>query len=250
VLYNLTIPSMPGSGFVSGDKPGMVEKILVIDDEEMTVQLIAMLLERRGYEVIRAYRAEEGLRQAYRTHPDLILLDIMMPDMDGWEVCRRLRELSDVPIIFLTARDDVRDVVKGLEMGADDYIFKPYDNDELIARIRAHLRRAPKPSVAEELVFDGGNFRINFISREVKVKGQPIHLTPKEFNLLGVLARNSGRVITRTELVKEAWGPEYGDAIDSLKLYIHYLRQKVEDDPQHPGYILTSRGVGYRFADQ
>jgi two-component system KDP operon response regulator KdpE len=250
VLYNLTIPYVPGSGFVSGDKPGMVEKILVIDDEEMTVQLIAMLLERRGYEVIRAYRAEEGLRQAYRTHPDLILLDIMMPDMDGWEVCRRLRELSDVPIIFLTARDDVRDVVKGLEMGADDYIFKPYDNDELIARIRAHLRRAPKPSVAEELVFDGGNFRINFISREVKVKGQPIHLTPKEFNLLGVLARNSGRVITRTELVKEAWGPEYGDAIDSLKLYIHYLRQKVEDDPQHPGYILTSRGVGYRFADQ
>jgi two-component system KDP operon response regulator KdpE len=250
VLSNLTIPYMPGSGFVSGDKPGMVEKILVIDDEEMTVQLIAMLLERRGYEVIRAYRAEEGLRQAYRTHPDLILLDIMMPDMDGWEVCRRLRELSDVPIIFLTARDDVRDVVKGLEMGADDYIFKPYDNDELIARIRAHLRRAPKPSVAEELVFDGGNFRINFISREVKVKGQPIHLTPKEFNLLGVLARNSGRVITRTELVKEAWGPEYGDAIDSLKLYIHYLRQKVEDDPQHPGYILTSRGVGYRFADQ
>jgi two-component system KDP operon response regulator KdpE len=228
----------------------MAEKILVIDDEEMTVQLIAMLLERRGYEVIRAYRAEEGLRQAYRTHPDLILLDIMMPDMDGWEVCRRLRELSDVPIIFLTARDDVRDVVKGLEMGADDYIFKPYDNDELIARIRAHLRRAPKPSVAEELVFDGGNFRINFISREVKVKGQPVHLTPKEFNLLGVLARNSGRVITRTELVKEAWGPEYGDAIDSLKLYIHYLRQKVEDDPQHPIYILTSRGVGYRFADQ
>jgi two-component system KDP operon response regulator KdpE len=228
----------------------MAEKILVIDDEEMTVQLIVMLLERRGYEVIRAYRAEEGLRQAYRTHPDLILLDIMMPDMDGWEVCRRLRELSDVPIIFLTARDDVRDVVKGLEMGADDYIFKPYDNDELVARIRAHLRRAPKPSVAEELVFDGGNFRINFISREVKVKGQPVHLTPKEFNLLGVLARNSGRVITRTELVKEAWGPEYGDAIDSLKLYIHYLRQKVEDDPQHPNYILTSRGVGYRFADQ
>jgi DNA-binding response OmpR family regulator len=228
----------------------MAEKILVIDDEEMTVQLIAMLLERRGYEVIRAYRAEDGLRQAYRTHPDLILLDIMMPDMDGWEVCRRLRELSDVPVVFLTAKDDVRDVVKGLEMGADDYIVKPYDNDELVARIRAHLRRAPKPSVAEELVFDGGNFRINFISREVWVRGQPVHLTPKEFNLLGVLARSAGRVITRTELVKEAWGPEYSDAIDSLKLYIHYLRQKVEVDPQHPHYILTSRGVGYRFTDQ
>jgi DNA-binding response OmpR family regulator len=227
----------------------MTEKILVIDDEEITVQLITILLERRGYEVIKAYRAEDGLRAAYRTHPDLILLDIMMPDMDGWEVCRRLRELSDVPIVFLTAKDDVRDVVKGLEMGADDYIVKPYDNDELVARVRAHLRRAPKPSVAEELVFDGGNFRINFISREVRVSNGIVHLTPKEFNLLGVLARNAGRVITRADLVKEAWGPEYGDAIDSLKLYIHYLRQKVEHDPQRPTYILTSRGVGYRFAN-
>jgi len=134
----------------------MPEKILVIDDEEMTVQLISILLERRGYEVIKAYRAEDGLRAAYRTHPDLILLDIMMPDMDGWEVCRRLRELSDVPVVFLTAKDDVRDVVRGLEMGADDYVVKPYDNDELVARVRAHLRRAPKPSVSEELVFDGG----------------------------------------------------------------------------------------------
>ncbi len=226
----------------------MVEKILVIDDEEMTVQLISMLLERRGFEVIKAYRAEDGLRKAYRTHPDLILLDIMMPDMDGWEVCRRLRELSDVPIVFLTAKDDVRDVVKGLEMGADDYVVKPYDNNELVARIKAHLRRAPRPSVSEELIFDTGNFRINFISREVRVRGNQVHLTPKEFNLLGVLARNAGRVITRTELVKEAWGPEYGDAIDSLKLYIHYLRQKVEEDAEHPVYILTSRGVGYRFA--
>jgi two-component system KDP operon response regulator KdpE len=227
----------------------MAEKILIIDDEDMTVQLISILLERRGYEVIKAYRAEDGLRKAYRTHPDLILLDIMMPDMDGWEVCRRLRELSDVPIIFLTAKDDVRDEVKGLELGGDDYISKPYDNNILLARIQAQLRRTPKPSVSEELVFDGGNFRVNFISREVRVRGNPVHLTPKEFNLLGVLARSAGRVISRTELVKEAWGPEYGDAIDSLKLYIHYLRQKVEQDPQHPKYILTSRGVGYRFAN-
>ncbi|MGQ9848625.1 MAG: response regulator transcription factor [Aggregatilineaceae bacterium] len=227
----------------------MAEKILVIDDEKMTVDLLSILLERRGFEVIKAYGAEEGLRAAYRTHPDLILLDIMMPDMDGWEVCRRLRELSDVPILFLTAIDDTRDRVRGLEMGADDYIIKPYDNDELVARIRAHLRRAPKPAVAEELVFDGGNLRINFISREVWVHGKPVHLTPKEFNLLGVLARNAGRVMSRTELVKEAWGPEYGDAVESLKLYIHYLRQKIEPDPQQPIYILTSRGVGYRFND-
>lgn len=228
----------------------MAEKILVIDDEETTVQLLSILLERRGYEVIRAYRAEDGLRQAYRSHPDLVLLDIMMPEMDGWEVCRRLRELSDVPIIFLTARSEIRDVVKGLEMGADDYIVKPYDNDELVARVRAHLRRAPSPAISEELVFDGGDFRVNFLNREVRVRGRQIHLTPKEFNLLGVLVREAGRVITRSELVTEAWGVEYADAIDSLKLYIHYLRQKIEEDPQRPQYILTSRGVGYRFANR
>jgi DNA-binding response OmpR family regulator len=228
----------------------MVEKILVIDDDDSTVQLISILLERRGYEVIKALRAEDGLRKAYRTHPDLVLLDIMMPDMDGWEVCHRLRELSDVPIVFLSARTDMRDVVRGLEMGADDYIIKPYDNDELIARIRAHLRRSPSPVVSEELVFNGGEFRVNFLNREVRVRNKQVHLTPKEFSLLGVLVRNAGRVITRADLVKEAWGPQYGDAVDSLKLYVHYLRQKIESDPGRPEYILTSRGVGYRFASR
>lgn len=228
----------------------MAEKILVIDDEETTVQLIAMLLDRRGFEVIKAYRAEEGLRKAYRYQPDLVLLDIMMPDMDGWEVCKRLREMSDVPIIFLTARSEVRDVVRGLEMGADDYVVKPYDNDELVARVKAHLRRSPRPNMSEELVFDGGNFRINFMNREVYVRNELKHLTPKEFNLLGVLVRNAGRVVTRTDLVTQAWGEEYSDAIDSLKLYIHYLRQKLEAKPNQPDYILTSRGVGYRFANR
>jgi len=228
----------------------MGEKILVVDDEETTVQLIAILLERRGYEVIKSYRADEGLRKAYSSQPDLVLLDIMMPDMDGWEVCKRLREMSDVPIIFLTARGEVRDVVRGLEMGADDYIIKPYDNDELVARVRAHLRRSPRPSMSEELVFNNGSFRINFMNREVRVRNEIKHLTPKEFNLLGVLSRNAGRVVTRTELVTEAWGEEYSDAIDSLKLYIHYLRQKVETNPDKPEYIMTLRGVGYRFIDR
>ena len=228
----------------------MSEKILVIDDEDTTVQLISILLERRGFEVIKAYSAEDGMRKAYRHQPDLVLLDIMMPDMDGWEVCKRLREMSDVPIIFLTARGEVKDVVRGLEMGADDYVPKPYDNDELVARIRAHLRRAPKPNMSEELAFNGGEFRINFMNREVRVRNELKHLTPKEFNLLGVLVRNAGRVVPRTELVSEAWGEEYADAIDSLKLYIHYLRQKLERDAEHPDYILTSRGVGYRFANR
>jgi len=228
----------------------MPEKILIIDDEEATVQLISVLLERRGFETIKAYRAEEGLRKAYRHQPDLVLLDVMMPDMDGWEVCKRLREMSDVPIIFLTARSDVKDIVRGLEMGSDDYIVKPYDNDELVARVRAHLRRSPRPNVSEELVFNDGDFRINFMNREVWVRGELKHLTPKEFNLLAVLVRNVGRVVSRTELVTQAWGEEYSDAIDSLKLYVHYLRQKVETNPEQPDYIVTSRGVGYRFVSR
>jgi two-component system, OmpR family, KDP operon response regulator KdpE len=173
-----------------------------------------------------------------------------MPDMDGWEVCKRMREMSDVPIIFLTAKSEVKDVVRGLEMGADDYVVKPYDNDELVARIKAHLRRAPKPNMSEELAFSGGDFRINFMNREVRVRDEVKHLTPKEFNLLGVLVRNAGRVVPRNELVTEAWGDEYADAIDSLKLYIHYLRLKLETDPERPEYILTSRGVGYRFINR
>ncbi|MEO0561727.1 MAG: response regulator transcription factor [Chloroflexota bacterium] len=228
----------------------MSEKILVIDDEETTVQLIAILLERRDYHVIKAYSAEEGLRLAYRNQPDLVLLDIMMPDMDGWEVCKRLREMSDVPIVFLTARDDTVDIVRGLEMGADDYVVKPYNNEELVARVRAHLRRSPRPNMSEELSFNGGEFRVNFMNREVRVRDEIKHLTPKEFNLLGVLVRNAGRVVPRGELVAQAWGEEYSDAVDSLKLYVHYLRQKLEVNPTRPEYIVTSRGVGYRFVDR
>lgn len=228
----------------------MGAKVLIIDNEEATVNLAALLLEKRGFEVIKAYGADEGLRKAYRFQPDLVLLDIMMPEMDGWEVCNRLRSLSDVPIIFLSAMDSPKDIVRGLNTGADDYIRKPYDSEELVARIQAHLRRAPKPNMSEELVFNGGEFRINFMNREVRVRNDLKHLTPKEFNLLGVLVRNAGRVVPRTELVTEAWGEEYGDAIDSLKLYIHYLRQKIERDPERPDYILTSRGVGYRFANR
>jgi two-component system KDP operon response regulator KdpE len=222
-------------------------KILIIDDEETTMQLISILLERRGFEVIKANNADEGLKKAYRNQPDLVLLDIMMPDMDGWEVCRRLRDLSDVPIIFLTARGETQDIVRGLEMGADDHVAKPYDNEELISRIRARLRRAPKPATSEEVSFNNGEFRINFMTREVHVRSETRHLTPKEFSLLGVLVRNAGRVVPRAELVTEAWGEEYADAVDSLKLYVHYLRQKIEREPDNPDYIITSRGIGYRF---
>ncbi|MFQ3645588.1 MAG: response regulator transcription factor [Anaerolineae bacterium] len=225
----------------------MSAKILIIDDEEPTVQLTTILLEKNGFEVVKAYRADDGLRKAYRHQPDLVLLDIMMPDMDGWDVLRRLREMSDVPIVFLTARSDVKDIVRGLELGSDDYVTKPFDNDELIARIKAHLRRAPRQDVAEELSFNEGRFRINFLNRELMINNEMRHLTPKEFNLLAVLVRNAGKVISRNELVSQAWGEEDELAIDSLKLYIHYLRQKIERNPNQPEYIITSRGVGYRF---
>jgi two-component system KDP operon response regulator KdpE len=227
----------------------MAEKILVIDDDPQIVMILATLLKHNGYEIIRAHGPEEGLRLAYNNHPDLVILDIMMPNMDGWEVCSRLRELSDVPIIFLSAKGEIRDVVKGLEMGADDYIVKPFENSELLARIKAHLRRAPASAPAEELSFGNGELVINFYRREVSVRGERIELTPKEFDLLACLATNAGRVMTRKELVIQAWGPQYTDATDSLKPYIHYLRRKIERDPARPDWILTSRGVGYRFAD-
>lgn len=228
----------------------MAEKILIIDAEKPAVELLSRLLQERGFEVYDASDAQSGLRMAYKHQPDLVLLEVVLPDRDGWDICRQLRDLSDMPIIFVSARAGKDDVVKGLEVGADDYIAKPFDNDELIARIRARLRRTPTTAIHEEYVFNNGDFRINFMNREVWIRDRLKHLTPKEFNLLAVLVRNAGRVVSRKELVTEAWGDEYGDAIDSLKLYVHYLRQKLETNPQQPEYILTSRGVGYRFVQR
>ncbi|GIK28917.1 MAG: response regulator transcription factor [Anaerolineae bacterium] len=225
----------------------MSDTVLIVDDDETTLRVLELLLARAGYEVVRAGSAEDGLRKAYRFQPDIVLLDVNMPQMDGWEMCHRLREMSDVPILFLAASASSEDVVRGLELGADDFIAKPFDPQELLARIKAHLRRAPRSAPSEELAFDDGDFRVNFLNREVYVRDQLCHLTPKEFNLLGILVRNAGRVVAREDLVRQAWGEEYGDAIDSLKLYIHYLRRKLEIDPNHPSYIVTSRGVGYRF---
>ena len=229
----------------------MSEKILVIDDDENTLWLIGTLLQHNGLEVLKAASPIEGLKIAREQKPNLILLDVMMPEMDGWEVCRRLRDMSDVPIVFITAKNAIKDVVKGLEIGGDDYIVKPFDNRELVARVKAHLRRRMADErEADELSFSNGELRINFLSREVTVRGQTVELTPKEFALLALLARNAGRVLTRSELIAQAWGPEYGEANESLKLYIHYLRKKIERSPERPDFILTSRGVGYRFVNK
>jgi len=226
----------------------MSEKILVIDDDENTLWLIGTLLQHNGFQVLKTASPVDGLRIAREDNPDLVLLDVMMAELDGWEVCRRLRETSEVPVVFITAKTAMKDVVKGLEIGGDDYIVKPFDNRELVARVKAHLRRARDKRNSDELVFANGDLRINFMSREVTVRGQVVELTPKEFSLLSLLARNAGRVLTRSELIAQAWGPEYGNATESLKLYVHYLRKKIERNPERPDFILTSRGVGYRFA--
>ena len=229
----------------------MSEKILVIDDDENTLWLIGTLLQHNGLEVLKATSPIEGLKLAREQKPHLVLLDVMMPEMDGWEACRRLRDFSDVPIIFITAKNAIKDVVKGLEIGGDDYIIKPFDNRELVARVKAHLRRRlAEEKEADELSFSNGDLKINFLSREVHVRSQLVELTPKEFSLLALLAKNAGRVLTRSELIAQAWGPEYGEANESLKLYIHYLRKKIERSPERPEFILTSRGVGYRFAQR
>ncbi|MBP7693255.1 MAG: response regulator transcription factor [Anaerolineales bacterium] len=229
----------------------MAEKILVIDDDENTLWLVSTLLQHNGFQSLTTSSPAEGLRLAQAQPPDMVLLDVMMPDMDGWEVCRRLREFSEVPVMFITAKSGIKDVVKGLEIGGDDYIVKPFDNRELVARVKAHLRRQSSDHQAtDELAFNNGELRINFLTREVFVRGATVELTPKEFALLSLLARNAGRVLTRSELIAQAWGPEYGDATESLKLYVHYLRKKIERNPDKPDYIITSRGVGYRFANR
>jgi two-component system, OmpR family, KDP operon response regulator KdpE len=225
----------------------MTHKILVIDDDDNTLWLVSALLQHQGYEVLKTPSPLEGLKMAKDQKPDLVLLDVMMPEMDGWEVCRRLREFSEIPILFITAKTAIKDVVRGLEIGGDDYVVKPFDNRELIARVKAHLRRGKDSRNVEELSFGNGDLHINFLTREVTVRGQLVELTPKEFSLLSLLAQNSGRVLTRGELIAQAWGPEYGESNDSLKLYIHYLRKKIERNPARPDFILTSRGVGYRF---
>ena len=222
-------------------------KALLIDRANDAFEGVSALLSRNGFEVVGAHSGIEGLRLAYQHQPDVVVLEAGVTNPDGWEVCRRLREMSDVPIIFHTECCAPADVVRGLDIGADDYVLKPGDDNVLLARIRARMRRSPHESANSELVYSDGDLCINFFSREVTARGNNQHLTPKEFSLLAVLARNAGRVVTRDELVTQAWGKQYGDAIDSLKLYIHYLRKKIETDPQKPKYILTSRGVGYRF---
>jgi two-component system KDP operon response regulator KdpE len=229
----------------------MSYKLLLIDDSLDIQKLVSMFLERDGYEVIQAASGKDGLRQLAKSQPDLVLLDIMMPEIDGWETCRRIREVSNIPIIMLTARSQEKDVVRGLEMGADDYITKPFDPSELRARIHSLLRRTREMATDERSpqVLDDGWLYIDLSRRIVKADSKPIDLTPTEYRLLAALLQKLDCVIPHQQLLRQVWGPEYSDEVHYLKLYIRYLRQKLEKDPRNPEYLVTEWGVGYRFRD-
>ena len=222
-------------------------KILLIEDDVGLAEFIQYQLQRDAYEVLIAHRGEDGLRQAYRWQPDLILLDIMMPEMDGWLVCQRLREMSNVPIIFTTALGAERDVVRGLEMGADDYLIKPFGPKELIARIQAVLRRHEHNRPAGR-PYQNGRLLVDIDRHEVRIDGRLIVLTQMEFKLLTCLIKGEDKVLSHQYLLTQVWGKAYENERQYLKLYIWYLRQKLEDDPARPRLILTERGVGYRLA--
>ena len=226
--------------------------ILLVDDEDSVQKLLAYPLEREGFRVLQARDGEEALARFAEERVDLVVLDIMLPKLDGLEVCKRLRAESEVPIIMLTARDDELDKVLGLELGADDYITKPFSIREFRSRVRALLRRAAVPrhdSSPDELISADG-LRIDVGRRSVRVRGRPVELTYVEFELLRTLAANPGRVYTRRMLLESLWGDADYREPRTIDVHVRHLREKLERDPAEPEYILTVRGVGYRFRDR
>ncbi len=224
--------------------------VLVVDDEARMVNFMRMNLELEGMRVATASNGREAVDRVREDMPDVVLLDVMMPVMDGFEALRRIRQLSQVPVLMLTAKDEEEDRVRGLELGADDYIGKPFSHRELVSRIKAVLRRHyATPPVPQTMVKVDDRLSIDFARREVLVDGQRVNLRPTEYRLLYHLVQNAGYVQTHEMLLTKVWGPEYREESHYLRLYVTYLRQKIEEDPSNPKYILTERGVGYRFVD-
>jgi two-component system KDP operon response regulator KdpE len=222
------------------------DKILVVDDEPRVVRLVSEVLGAVGYEVIATASGEPAIDMVALEQPDLVLLDILLPHgLDGYEICRRIREFSSVPVIMLTAKAQEADMLQGFGVGADDYLTKPFSAKELVARVRAVLRRAQRPEEMVTAILTCGALEINFARRTVKIRGEDVSLTRTEYALLRQLALNADRVMLHQDLLTEIWGQEYRDDIDYLRAYIRYLRRKLEDDPSNPRYILTSPGVGY-----
>lgn len=227
----------------------MTARILVIDDDPLLLQLMLESLKHDNYEVDLAQNGSEGLRLLQERRPHLVILDIMLPDMDGWEVCRQIRKLSTVPIIMLTALGSRADIVRGLQAGADDYLVKPFHKDELLARASAVLRRVnmPPPSPEVPLQFGNGQLVIDPTDRRVTVEGENIVLTPTEFELLLFMVHRPGRILSSEFIFENVWSYDAEANIESVKWYVWRLRKKIERDPGKPQYIVTERGIGYRF---
>ena len=229
----------------------MGKKILVVDDEPAFVSLVEQVLTQKGYEVLKASNGQESLRVFFDHRPDLVLLDIEMPKMDGWQTCSRIRDVSDVPIVMLTGKQKSEaDIVRGLDYGADDYLIKPVGNKELVARVRAVLRRAELPSsldTKKRITYSDDFLTVDVAERMIIVNGERVRLTPTEFRLFSLLVENAGRVLTHKQLLEKVWGWEYVDDLDHLRIYIWHLRHKIEPDPTQPKYIVTEPGVGYYF---
>jgi DNA-binding response OmpR family regulator len=229
----------------------MAAKLLLIEDDVASCEMLRLILTKEGFQVAVAHDATYGLQEAYALNPDVVILDVMLPDRDGWQVCRYLRETSDVPIMMLTALSSQEDLVKGLDLGADDYIIKPVTPDELVARIRALLRRASERNRTEanqrQSVFMYDNVVIHFDKREVIVDSKPVHLTPTEFHLLSVLVQHRGQVVSHESLLTQIWGRRHVNNLSILQSYVSCLRRKLEKDPSKPSLLRTEWDVGYRF---
>ena len=229
----------------------MNNTILIIEDDANTTALITLYCEREGFRTLTAADGISGLDRARKERPDLVILDLMLPEMDGWEVCRRLRQASDVPIIMLTARGDEIDRVSGLSLGADDYVVKPFSPRELVERVKAVLRRIRRPHQEKSQILTHATLRLDLKKRRVSVKGRSVELTPHEYRLLETLMTSPGRIYTRDELLDRLYPMGEAMVIDRVvDVHIGKLRQKIEPNPPDPQYILTVRGVGYRFADR
>ena len=225
-------------------------RILVVDDEERMVRFIRLNLEHDGFQVSDAFNGKQAIQKLRDVTPDLILLDVMMPDIDGFEVLQMIREISHVPVIMLTAKGEEDDRVRGLELGADDYITKPFSPREMVSRVKAVLRRTEGASGSMHgLIEVDERLKIDFDRREIWLEGKLVKLRPTEYRLLFHLVQNAGWVVSHDQILAKVWGYEYRDEPHYVRLYVNYLRQKLEKDPSDPKYILTERGVGYRFVD-
>lgn len=224
-------------------------RILLVDDDPMILQLLKLFLENEGYQVDVAEGGMEGIESANKQLPDVVILDLIMPVLDGFETCRRMRELGVQTILVISNRRDERSIVRALELGADAYLYKPFELPVLLAKIRTLLRRSGRSTPNECKVYDDGNLVIDLTKRRVEARGKHIQLTATEFRLLSILMHNVGRVVPHEELIREVWGTEKSTGLTSLKLYIHYLRRKIEKQPKKPYYLLAEWGIGYRLRE-